>query len=410
MPDDAALELLLRFAAVGHEAGYATADLEDRALRLGESLGLHDVQISVTPTVVTISTGPLTDQRTHTLRVRPASVDLGVITKLDDVITGVLDRKTTAAEALAALGAAKPIRRPWPVLVAAYSLAGAAVTPVLGGGWRETVAAAIVGLAIGGIAVLTSRSRRMEPIAAPLAAIAASFGAALLAEAGFEATPDVVTLAALVVFLPGMVLTVGIRELSTEQLASGVANIANALIQLVGLAFGVEIGRSVAADWFGPQAEIHPHTALAWTQVPGAIAAGIAFTVTLRARSRDAPLMCGATLLALLVNHAGASLLGRQAGVFAAALVVGVVGALVALRLRLSPLVFVVPGVLMLVPGSASFTTVLDLLTNKSVNGTHASLQALVTTLSIAYGLLIASMIVPIGGGGDRHPRRSSAA
>ncbi len=64
-------------------------------------------------------------------------------------------------------------------------------------------------------------------------------------------------LAALVTFLPGMRLTIGMRELATEHLQSGVANTASALVQLFGLVFGVGIGRSIATSWFGPCRPVH---------------------------------------------------------------------------------------------------------------------------------------------------------
>jgi uncharacterized membrane protein YjjB (DUF3815 family) len=71
--------------------------------------------------------------------------------------------------------------------------------------------------------------------------------------------------------------------------------------------------------------------------------------------------------------------------VFVAALAVGVYSGLVAALLRRSPLVFIVPGVLMIVPGSAGFDTVLRLLTGQIVSGIDAGVDALVTAMSIAY-------------------------
>ena len=108
-------------------------------------------------------------------------------------------------EALAALAEVqdKPLRRSWPLELAGYALAGAALTPVLGGGWREATAAAVVGLVVGGIAIPAQRAARTAPMVAPVAAVAASFCAVSLARLGADIAPDVVTLAALVTFLPG---------------------------------------------------------------------------------------------------------------------------------------------------------------------------------------------------------------
>ena len=392
-----AVELLLLFARTGHAAGYPTAELEERILALADSLGLGDAQVFATPTVVEVSLGALPHQRSHTLRVRPAEVDLDAIARLDDLVQDVLDDRLGADGALFALTEiqATPLERRWPILLAAYALAGAALTPVLGGGWREATAAALVGLIVGAIAVPTRRTARGEPIVAPVAAVAASFSAGTLAALGLDVAPDVVTLAALVTFLPGMTLTIGMRELATEHLQAGVANTASALVQLLGLVFGVGIGRSIAVSWFGGADQAAPHASFSAVHLLGAVAAGLAFTLILRARFRDAFVMCGATVLALGANELGAEVFGSGAAVFIAALVVGVTGGVVGAMLRRSALVFIVPGVLMLVPGSAGFNSALQLLTNQTVSGITAAFDTFVTAMSIAYGLMVSTVVLP---------------
>jgi uncharacterized membrane protein YjjB (DUF3815 family) len=230
---------------------------------------------------------------------------------------------------------------------------------------------------------------------APLAAVAASFCAAALLEIGLKSSPDIVSLAALVTFLPGMALTIGMRELATEHLQSGVANTANALVQLLGLVFGVGIGRSIAASWFGVSQQALPNTSFSGTHLLAAVAAGIAFTVTLRAQARAAVVMCSATALAILANAAGKAVFGAAAGVFVAALAIGLAGGALGTWSRRSPLVFIVPGVLMLVPGSAGFNSLLQLLTGHTVSGIEAGFKTFVTAMSIAYGLMLATVVVP---------------
>jgi uncharacterized membrane protein YjjB (DUF3815 family) len=228
---------------------------------------------------------------------------------------------------------------------------------VLGGSWHEVLAAAAVGLVVGAIAMIAQQARRTEPMVAPLAAAAASFTAAGITHLVSNVSADAVTLAALVSLLPGMTLTIGIRELATEHLQSGVANSANALVQLLGLVFGVGVGRSISTSWFGRVHSAVPNTHFSWIHVVAALAAGLAFTVTLRAPWNAAPVMSAATVLAVCANAAGKNLFGATAGVFVAALAIGVTGGIAAVPLRRSPLVFIVPGVLMLVPGSAGFNS-----------------------------------------------------
>jgi uncharacterized membrane protein YjjP (DUF1212 family) len=403
----ASAELLIEFARAGHDAGYPTADLEERVLALADAFGVADVAVSATPTLVEVSLGPLPRQRSYSLRVRPTPVDLDAIARLDGLVQDALDGRLDEAGALVALGHIQhtPLHRPWPLVLAAYAVAGIALTPVLGGGWREAGAAALVGLVVGAIALSTIRTARTEPMVVPVAAVAASFCAALLVRLGFEASADVVTLAALVTLLPGMTLTIGMRELATEHLQSGVANTASALVQLFGLAFGVAIGHSIAENWFGNVRGPAPSPAWLGVQLGAALLAALAFTVTLRARSRDALLMGAAACLAVGANEVGAKLFGDEAAVFVAAVVVGVTGGLVGMILRRSALVFVVPGVLLLVPGSAGFNSVLQLLSDQTVSGITAGFDTFVTALSIAYGLMLATVLLP----GALGPRTSTA-
>jgi uncharacterized membrane protein YjjP (DUF1212 family) len=88
-----AVELLLRFARLGHDAGYPTADLEERILALAEALGVSGSQVSATPTVVDLSIGTLSSQRSYTLRVRPSAVELDAIARLR--LTGCSSRRSS---------------------------------------------------------------------------------------------------------------------------------------------------------------------------------------------------------------------------------------------------------------------------------------------------------------------------
>ena len=86
---------------------------------------------------------------------------------------------------------------------------------------------------------------------------------------------------------------------------------------------------------------------------------------------------------------------GDQAAVFVAALAVAWPAGIAGHVLRRSALVFIVPGVLMLVPGSAGFTSALQLLTDQTVSGIAAAFDTFVTAMSIAYGLMVSAAVLP---------------
>jgi hypothetical protein len=116
--------------------------------------------------------------------------------------------------------------------------------------------------------------------------------------------------------------------------------------------------------------------------------------------------------LAVTASAVGRALFGPPAGTFVAALSIGTAGGLLAIPLRRPSLVFIVPGVLMLVPGSAGFNSLLHLLTGQTVSGIDAGFSAFVTAMAIllrADGLdRDPSVALPLSAGSELGCKHSS--
>ncbi len=192
-----------------------------------------------------------------------------------------------------------------------------------------------------------------------------------------------------------MTLTIGMRELATSHLQSGVANSAIAFVQLVGLVFGAAVGTSIATSWFGVADVVSPDGFGIEVQVLAAAVAGLAFTITLNAHVHDAAWASGAAVLAIVVDALAEPLVGKQAAVFVAALVVGLAGNAFALVRSRSALLVIVPGILMLVPGSLGYESAASLLGDNTVAGVEAAFDTLIVALSIVYGLIVSAALLP---------------
>ena len=376
-----------------------------RVVELGRALGLTGIQAAMSPTKVELIVGAIPDQRVYSLRVQPAPVGLDGIGRLDRLAAEVVDGRVTAAQATVRVEgiSAKPLERPSWLIVAAYGLAGSALAAVLGGGWRESAGAALVGLLVGIVVRLGVLGNRSDVVVVPLAALTAAIAAAAIAQLGLAASVDRVTLASLVVLLPGMTLTIGMRELATNQLQSGLANAASAFVTLLGLVFGVAAGTSIADHWFGAASQVPLHPFPHGIELAAAIVSGLAFTVTLRAPVRDMPWICAAALTAVGVDLVASEIFGSVAGVFAAAVVVGLAGNAFVRLLRRSALIFIVPGVLLLVPGSAGFESTAQLLEGETTSGVDAGFGIFMTALAIVYGLVVSTLVAPLRDRGKRH-------
>jgi uncharacterized membrane protein YjjB (DUF3815 family) len=210
-----------------------------------------------------------------------------------------------------------------------------------------------------------------------------------------------VTLGGLIVLVPGLTLTVAFNELASRQLVSGSARFAGAVALFFLIALGVAVGAQIgAALTGGPPPAVVPLPLGAEWRWAALLAAGLAFTVLLRARPRDAGWVLVAGVLAIEGVRLGGLLLGAQLGAFVGALLVGLGGNLYA-RLRRGPAaVLQVPGLILLVPGSLVFRSLAALLEQDVVSGVHAAFTTSLVAISLATGILLANVVLP--------PRRGS--
>lgn len=265
-----------------------------------------------------------------------------------------------------------------------------------GGGLAEVAVAGSIGLALGVLAIFAQRStdqaRVFELVGAAFAAFSAS-----LASAYVDVSASLATVAALIVLLPGMALTVAMTELATRHLIAGTARLMSAVIVLLELVVGVALGERAAAALVDVQ-QLVPVALPAWSQwaALGASLVGLAVLVQTQPRVFGWIVIAGVT--GYLGTRIGTGWIGQMGAMFGAA-AVGVLGNLYARFLHRPSQIVTVPAVLLLVPGSMGFRGIRSLLGGETLTGVGTVFEMFVVATAIVSGLLIANAIVS--------PRRS---
>jgi uncharacterized membrane protein YjjP (DUF1212 family) len=390
-----AIEFVLELGGALHALGHPSHWLEEGMQRAAERLGLRG-QFFTTPTSIFAAFGEQREQRTWLLRVEPGDVHLERLSAVIDTGRDVLAGRTTPAEGTAALRAILAAPPRWNALFTtlAFALSGAAAGRFLGGGAREVVCAAALGLVLALLARLAAGSRALARMLEPIAAFLVSAAAAAIAHF-LSLSSYVATLAAILVLLPGLTLTTAMAELSSQHLVSGTARLTGAGARFLGLAFGVAMGVRVAALLVGPDAAVTPQPLPAWSEWPALLAAPLAFTVLLRARPRDYPWILAVGVLAFLAGRWATSGFGSELGAFVGALVAAVLSNVLARRRGGSPATTLVPAILLLVPGSIGFRS-LTLLMNRNVqSGVESAFRMMTLIAALVTGLLTAGVVAP---------------
>jgi len=393
---DAAVDFVLRLGRGLHRYGYPAHRLEETLGGAARRLGLEGQFFSM-PTALFASFGAYDSQRTFQIRVAPGDVELGRLARLDAIGAEVADGRRSPADGARALDEVMAASAPYGAVLttAAFALTSAAAARFFGGGAREIVLAAAIGLATGLIAAASSRAPGIARVFEPLAAFAAAFLAAAATAVAGPLSGYTATVAGLIVLIPGFGLTVAMIELATRNLVSGTARIMGALGTFLAIGFGVALGGRLAARIFGVPVESEPVALPAWTEFVALVAAPIGFTVLLRAEARDAGWIGLAGALAFAGTRLGAVFLGPELGAFVGALALGVASNAYARALGRLEIVPLVPGMLLLVPGSLGFRSLSSLVGGDTVVGVEVAFRMTLIAMSLATGLLLANVLLP---------------
>jgi uncharacterized membrane protein YjjP (DUF1212 family) len=393
-PNDA-VKFILNLGRALHGYGYDAGRLEDVLGLASRQLGV-EAQFFSTPTSIMASFGALDRSRTYMIRVVPGDHDLGKLARIDYVVIEVLKGSMTPTDGSAQIdliAAAPPTYGPW-LMVAAFALTSGAVTRFLGGGPREILVGAVLGLVIGVISMFAGRYAAIARVFEPVASFAAAFLASAVSHV-FPHSVFIATLAGLIVLVPGFTLTVAMTELSTRHLASGTARMSAAFMTFLGIAFGVALGNTLAEQFFGPAANLLPTQSPEWLIPLVLLLAPLGFVVLLKAEPRDAPWIVIMGVLAFYASQLGAIIFGPDLGSFVGAFAVGVGSSVIARLLDRPSQIYLVPGILLLVPGSVGFRSIAALMDREVVSGIETAFKMVVIAVSIVSGILIARVVTP---------------
>jgi uncharacterized membrane protein YjjB (DUF3815 family) len=179
-----------------------------------------------------------------------------------------------------------------------------------------------------------------------------------------------------------------------RHVVSGSARLVYALAILFALGFGVAIGKGTAESVFGA-ASAAALPLPEWTILVALAVIPFPLTVLFGARPKDVGVIAGSVAIAFASARYGSVLLGPELGACMGAMLVGLAGNAYARAARHPAAVPVLPGILLLVPGTIGLRSVSSFFEQNAVLGAQGAFNMLVIAMGIAVGLLLANVLVP---------------
>jgi uncharacterized membrane protein YjjP (DUF1212 family) len=371
-------------------------------MRVCPTLGLA-AEVFTTPTAIIMSFGAPTELKTRMMRVEAGELDMGKLAEVDALADDVIEHEITPHEGMRRLAEIIARRRYYghALSTLVHGVTSSALAVFFGGSIYDVALAGGIGLSLGLLAQYLKRSTDQARVLELVGAAFAAFSSDVLSTLTPKLSPSIVTLAALVVLLPGLSLTVAMTELATRNLIAGTARLMSAVIVLLELVVGVALGEHLAHEVVNVTHMIPP-VPLAlpeWATWAALAGASLAVAVLVQAHRRAFGWIIAGCTVGFVGTRLGTVWLDSQLGVIAGAFALGVLSNLYARYLDRPAQVVSVPAMLLLVPGGMGFRGMASMLDRDTLTGVDTLFAMFITATAIVAGLLIASAVVS--------PRRS---
>lgn len=399
-------EFVIDLARRLHAYGTTAQRLEGAITQVARTLQLR-CEIWSNPTGIIISFGGGLGpeggpENTRVLRLEPGDIDLSKLCAADAIAERVLSGELDVASGRVALRAldTTPSRLVQWLTALSFGLASAAVAALLRTGWAEIGVSACLGTLIGALAMMAATRPRLQESLEALGALVATLLAAAVATWLVPLSLNSVVLAALIVLLPGLMLTNAVAELTSQHLVAGTARLAGAAAVLIKLVFGAVVGMQLVQlmGWQPqePPMELQP----AWVEWVALLAASLSFAVLFRAHPRDYPVVMAAAWLGYGVTRAVGLWLAPAEGafplgVFLAAMVVTFASNAYARWVNRPGALIRVSGIILLVPGSVGFRSLRFVMENDMVLGMNTALTLFHVLVALVAGILFGNLLLP---------------
>ncbi len=393
------VKFILRFGKALHSAGAPAHTLEATMQDMCQLWKIRGQFLSL-PTSIVAGFTKGEDELTKIERVEPMGVNLGKLSDIDTVSRAVIENKLSYEEGYHQLDEILESPDPYGkrVHMAYFLFSTAGFMVLFGGSWGDLVAAMIVGCLLGLMSIVKPVGLVRQLFEA-IVAVVASLATYLMAKLVPELNVGVIILSSLIIFMPGLFITIAIAEIATNNLVSGTARLVGGVMILLKLTFGVFIGSKIAS-WFHYNPLVIEFDKIpVWVAYVTLPVTSFMSVINFKANRSDWKWVTLAGVYGYTCSKVGSQYLGPELGMFFGGACVGAMSNIFA-RLKDKPSsIFQWPGIILLVPGSVGYRGMSSLFEKNIVGGIDTAFTMVTLVMALVVGVFFGNILIK--------PRRS---
>ncbi len=331
----------------------------------------------------------------HVECVPPGELNLGALSRIVEITNNVLNNKLSFVNAKVEIEKIKTERLGYGKLIEliAFMASAGAFSVILDASWASAALAAFNGAVIYGITLWSLKSRYIKTTLESLVSFLATIVTVIVAQFVAQINISMTILASIIVFIPGLSITTALEEITSRSLVSGTAKLFDALVSLFKQFFGVVLGLTVMSQFI----DIVPNDVIRdvpeWVNYIAVTFLALGLLPVFKVRPKD--LIFG--VIAGFASYYTTVLMGFSGlmiSIFTGTIVAVLASKLFG-RITKSPeLVFLVPGIIMLVPGSKAFIGLSSILITAAPGATNTGEQILYIFMGIIGGLIFSGSFI----------------
>ena len=336
---------------------------------------------------------------THLKKVGEASLHLEKIDRIESLLNDVSNSKISiesGIQQLENIQTSATNYNGW-ITTLFFGISTGSAACVFGGGILEIVCSFIIGIGINGLFSFVRVFPRIEKLIVFIAAFYAFVIASVFNSLFIGFNKEVATICGLILLIPGFSFTVAITEMVNNHLISGLSKFTHSFVIFVMLALGIGVADKLMHVMLITTPKISAFILPSWSIAIALIGVPVGFIVLLKAKRSDALWISFACWMSYIMFSFTSSFVDAPIAVFLSSVLLGFASNLFAKIKKRNSAIMLVPGMILLVPGSLGFFSISNLLQSNIVEGIEIALKMLTTSMALVMGIIVSDVLLKSG-------------
>lgn len=390
------IDFILLAAKSLHENGLPTHRVEDFIQKLCLSVNVS-AEFFTTPGSIFASIEKEGVKHPYLVKVsQEGDLNLEKIDAIQEVCKQVSEDKldfTIGIQELNTLNQAKSRYSTW-LMILFFGLSTGSAACVFGGNLPEIACSLLIGLGIGAFNGLLAFAPRFGKVFVLISAIWACCIAALFQSQYIDFQRDIATVCGLIILIPGFSFTVSITEMVNNHLIAGLTRFTNAFITFAMIAIGIAVGMKFMGLITLPKPSLSISELVSWGKWIALFFVPLGFMILFKAKQRDFIWILLACWCSYFSYVYGSKAFSEPVAVFLASFILGIVSNLFSRIKKRNSSLLLVPGMILLVPGSLGFFSISHLVNSDVVAGLQTALSMLSTAMALVFGIIFSNIFL----------------